>query len=470
MTPLATAQRVLAGQSVTRTLGTRLVSFGTDSATVELDIRPEITNQHGAVHGGILAYAADCALAFAGGAALGPDVVTSGLTIDYLAPARGRTLRARGLVMRAAGRRAACRCELHAIAEDGTETLVAVAQGMIVTAAEPAAVDGAVQAATPGTAGGPAPAFSGVRGRARTPSVQEVLLERRRTGDNADGATVALVIEGGGMRGIVSAAMAAVIEREGLLPAIDMIVGTSAGAVNAAALAVGAAGAMAESYAEVFAAPEFIDVRRIARGRPVIDGPRIVGRMDELFDLGAAAGTDWAHRLAMVATDVDSGRAEALSGFTGRADLIASIHASGLLPMLAGDPVELRGRRWLDGGIVEAVPVATAAARGATHALVLATRPPGTQPAWGPADVVVERYLRRLNPELAAAYRGRPHRYREVLQQVRDGWSHGLTTLALTPRTGDPLPSRLERDQAALRAARVAATGAAREHLAFLLK
>nr|BFE73840.1 hypothetical protein GCM10020092_071410 [Actinoplanes digitatis] len=136
-TPLARAQRVLADQSVTRMFGTRLVSFGEGSATVELDIRPEITNHHGAVHGGIVAYAADNALAFAGGAALGPDVVTSGLTIDYIASARGRTLRAHGMVMRAEGRRAACRCELHAIAEDGTETLVAVAQGTIVAPAEP---------------------------------------------------------------------------------------------------------------------------------------------------------------------------------------------------------------------------------------------------------------------------------------------------------------------------------------------
>lgn len=403
------------------------------------------------MHGGIVAYAADCAVAFAGGAALGPNVVTAGLTIDYIAPATGHTLRAHGMTIRAAGRRAACRCEVHTIGADGTETLVAVAQATIVTAGEPAAARARA-------------------GRAGTPSVQEILAERRRTGSTDDGATVALIIEGGGMRGIVSAAMAAVIEQEGLLPAFDMIVGTSAGAVNAAALAVGAAGRMAESYAEVFASPEFVDVRRIARGRPVIDGARIVSHVDKLFDVGAVAGGAWAGRLAMVATDVDTGRAEALSDFTDRADLVTSIHASGLLPLLAGAPVVLRGRRWLDGGIVQAVPVATAAARGATHAVVLATRPPGTQPAYGAADVLAERYLRRLNPELAAAYRGRPYRYRETLQQVRDGWSHGLSTLALTPRLSDPLPSRLERDQAALRAARAAATDTARHQLAFLLE
>jgi uncharacterized protein (TIGR00369 family) len=450
MTPsLAVAQQVLADQSVTRMLGTRLISFGEGSAVVELDIRPEITNQHGAVHGGILAYAADTALAFAGGAALGPDVVTSGLSIDYLAPARGVTLQAHGTVLSIAGRRAACRCELRAVAPDGTSVLVAVAQGTIVIP-------------------DPRPEIRRL-GRSSTPTVHEILRERRRTGSSDDGATVALVVEGGGMRGIVSATMAAVIEQEGILGSIDLIVGTSAGAVNAAALAVGNAEAMASSYAEIFASPEFIDMRRIARGRPVIDGAAIVSRVDELFDVSAAVESPWASRLAMVATDVDTGRAEALTGFTDRADLIGSIHASGLLPMLAGDPVLLRGRRWLDGGIVEAVPVLTAASLGATHAIVLATRPPGTQPAYGATDVVAERYLRRLNPELAAAYRGRPHRYRETLQQVRDGWCHGLSTVALTPRTQDPLPSRLERDQTALRAARAAAAEAARQQLAFLI-
>ncbi|WP_430782839.1 patatin-like phospholipase family protein [Actinoplanes sp. G11-F43] len=471
LTPtLATAQRALAGQP----LGARLISFGQDgdqhSAVVELDIRPEITDRRGAVQGGIIAYAADTALLFAGGAALGPDVITSGLTVDHLAPATGATLRAHGTVVSVAGDRASCRCELHAVAADGTPTLVAVAQGSIlVRPAEKAAPEADVPPAQRDKERTATRAAAVRLGRIGTPTIQQILTDRRRTGDNQDGATVALVIEGGGMRGIISASMAAVIEREGILDTVDMIVGTSAGAVNAAALAVGSAGLMAESYADVFASPEFIDMRRIARGRPVIDGSRIVEHVDHLLNIGSAAGTDWAGRLSMVATDVQTGRAEALTDFADRDDLISCLHASGLLPLLAGDPVRWRGRRWLDGGIVEAVPVVTAAARGATHAIVLATRPPGTQPAYGAADVVVERYLRRLNPELAAAYRGRPHRYRETLQQVRDGWSNGMSTLALTPRLSDPLPGRLDRDQVSLRAAREGAEASARESLGFLL-
>lgn len=135
-TDLTTARRVLDMHSLTRILGTRLVSYGEDGAVVELTIGPDITNHRGVVHGGIVAYAADCAVALAGATALGPDAVTAGLTIDYLAPARGHTLRAHGMTLSAAGRRAACRCEVRAVDSDGTTTLVAVAQATIVAKAD----------------------------------------------------------------------------------------------------------------------------------------------------------------------------------------------------------------------------------------------------------------------------------------------------------------------------------------------
>ncbi|MER6937537.1 patatin-like phospholipase family protein, partial [Nocardioides sp. NPDC000441] len=59
------------------------------------------------------------------------------------------------------------------------------------------------------------------------------LLRSRRGGDSRnkdDGATLALVIEGGGMRGMLSATMAAVLADQGLVDAVDLVVGTSAGA------------------------------------------------------------------------------------------------------------------------------------------------------------------------------------------------------------------------------------------------
>lgn len=130
---LATAQAVLAAQPFSALVGARLTAFGGGEATLELDIRDELRQQDGVVHGGVLAYAADNALTFAAGSALGAAVWTGGLTIEYLRPAQGAVLRAHARVVHAGRRKATCRCDIEALAEDGDARLCAAAQGTVLT-------------------------------------------------------------------------------------------------------------------------------------------------------------------------------------------------------------------------------------------------------------------------------------------------------------------------------------------------
>jgi uncharacterized protein (TIGR00369 family) len=129
---LELAEKVLASQPFSVLLGTRLTAFGDGGATLELDARPELQQQNGYLHGGVLGYAADNAITFAGGTALGPAVLTGGFTINYLRPAAGRVLRAVATVVHAGGRQATCRCELFVLDEDGDATLCALAQGTVI--------------------------------------------------------------------------------------------------------------------------------------------------------------------------------------------------------------------------------------------------------------------------------------------------------------------------------------------------
>ncbi|MFF6981664.1 PaaI family thioesterase [Streptomyces sp. NPDC008343] len=128
---LPLARKVLAAQPFSVLLGARLTTFGDGEATLELDLREDLLQQHGFAHGGLLGYAADNALSFAAGAAVGFGVMTAGFTIDFLRPAKGETLRAHARVIRAGRTRAVCRCDLTTVAADGTTTLCAVAQGSI---------------------------------------------------------------------------------------------------------------------------------------------------------------------------------------------------------------------------------------------------------------------------------------------------------------------------------------------------
>lgn len=125
------ARRVLAAQPFSRLLGTRITAFADGKATLELDVRDDLRQQDGFVHGGVLAYAADNAITFAGGTALGPAVLTGGFTISYLRPAVGSVLRAEATVAHAGSRQAISTCELSVLDDTGAATLCAIAQGAV---------------------------------------------------------------------------------------------------------------------------------------------------------------------------------------------------------------------------------------------------------------------------------------------------------------------------------------------------
>ena len=125
------AQKVLAEQPFSRLLGARVTAFGDGEATLELDIREELLQQYGFVHGGVLAYAADNTLTLAAATVAGPGLITSGFTVDYLRPATGTVLRAHGRVVRAGRTRVVTRCDVVTVDDTGAESLCAVAQGNI---------------------------------------------------------------------------------------------------------------------------------------------------------------------------------------------------------------------------------------------------------------------------------------------------------------------------------------------------
>ena len=132
---LALAQKTLDAQPFSRLLRARITGFGEGAATLELTIREELHQQNGFLHGGVLSYAADNAITFAAGTALGPAVLTSGFSIQYVRPATGAELVARATVVHAGRRQAVVRCDLLTTdADTHEETLCAVAHGTVLSA------------------------------------------------------------------------------------------------------------------------------------------------------------------------------------------------------------------------------------------------------------------------------------------------------------------------------------------------
>jgi uncharacterized protein (TIGR00369 family) len=122
---LEDAQAVLQAQPFSVLLGAQISEFRPGHAVLTIPVTDQLRQQHGYVHGGVVAYAVDNAVTFAAGSVLGPAVLTSGIAVDYVAPCSG-DLEARASVVASTSRTATCRCE---VVVDGT--VCAVGQGTV---------------------------------------------------------------------------------------------------------------------------------------------------------------------------------------------------------------------------------------------------------------------------------------------------------------------------------------------------
>ena len=126
MDPLELAQQVLKAQAFSAHVGAELTQFGDGVAVVTVPFRQELTQQDGFLHGGILAFAVDNAVTFAAGTVLGASVLTAGVSVTYLRPAK-TSIRAVATVVGQTRRQAVVRCEIY----DDSDILVAAGTGTV---------------------------------------------------------------------------------------------------------------------------------------------------------------------------------------------------------------------------------------------------------------------------------------------------------------------------------------------------
>ena len=106
------ARKILAAQPFSNVLGAEVVRVNEEFAEFRIPIREELKQHYGSVHGGAVAAAADIALTFAGACKFKAPVLTSGFTINFLEPARGDVLIARGRVTHHGRSQAVCQCDV----------------------------------------------------------------------------------------------------------------------------------------------------------------------------------------------------------------------------------------------------------------------------------------------------------------------------------------------------------------------
>lgn len=257
--------------------------------------------------------------------------------------------------------------------------------------------------------------------------VLSVLKDRYESGSKPkhrdDDYRLAIVLEGGSSRAAYGGGMVAALEDYGLVNAFDAVYGASAGALNGAWLLCERSRENLHGWWVPESVKASVNFANLLKRQPVVDGDTI---LDDIYVNVTPMGFDEIVASDVefhpVGTDADTGLSTDLASFiTDTATLKQALKATTRVPLLSGKPVELGGRRFIDGGMAENVPVLTALQQGATHILVLRTKTPSLTIAYEkPAKQrMVHRWMLRNAPGAVTVWHDRPRIKRDIEAVMR---------------------------------------------------
>lgn len=290
--------------------------------------------------------------------------------------------------------------------------------------------------------------------------VRQILIDRRaarsKPGERDDGFKVGLAVEGGGIRGVVSAAMLTFLEDLGYADVFDDIYSCSSGSINAAYFIMRQTWFPLSIYFDDLTTGEFLDFRRIVYQRAPMD-------LDYIFDdvLVKRKPLDYEsiikakQRLHVMVTDVDALESLNVSNFKSPADLRSALMASTWLPLATKGTAIFRGNRAIDGGILQFHPFRAAMDDGCSHILSLSTRPIAPlKNKLSLTNRIVARHLERMRSELGDRFTAAMMQYmtedKPLLVRNRLHPNNSPAVLDLAPLPGTPEVKRHEVNRALL--------------------
>ncbi len=262
----------------------------------------------------------------------------------------------------------------------------------------------------------------------------------------------ALVVEGGGMRGIFAAGVLHAFGRTGFDP-FDLYIGVSAGACHLASYLAGQHDRNLEITLKYSLSPRFINPRRFLFGGHLMDLDWMWKQTIRHHRLDLTALFETLSRrnkeYRIVATSVETGKALYLS--PGPDTLEYFLKVSSAIPVLYRNILEVGGEKATDGGVVDAIPAREAHRRGATDITVIRSRPAGYVKKESPFALALLSLYYRKYPRLVEAFRRRADVYNAAARFVRCP-PPGVQVSEIAPPS-DLDVSRITRDANRLRAA-----------------
>jgi uncharacterized protein (TIGR00369 family) len=130
----AAVRASLEQQTFMTLLGATATTVEEGHVCIEVPYRDDLCQQNGFLHAGVVTSVADSACGYAALTLMpaGSDVLSVEFKVNLLAPARGDRVVADARVVRSGRTLTVCQAEVRAVADDATETLVALMQATMI--------------------------------------------------------------------------------------------------------------------------------------------------------------------------------------------------------------------------------------------------------------------------------------------------------------------------------------------------
>ncbi|WP_331424993.1 patatin-like phospholipase family protein [Vibrio sp. M260118] len=226
----------------------------------------------------------------------------------------------------------------------------------------------------------------------------------------------ALVIEGGAMRGIFAAGVLDGFLDHNYNP-FDFCIGVSAGSTNIASWLSKQRGRTHTIILDYSCQPDFINFKKFTKGGHWVDLDWLWDHIAKNNPYDMQAFNQQSLPFHVVTTDVESGTPVYIQG--NESNLEQLTKASCSLPFAYRNHLKLGGKRMIDGGVSDSIPVIEAYKRGAKTITVVLSQRLGYQKKPTKAPWLIRR-LMKGTPNLAEAMINRAERYNQTLEFINN--------------------------------------------------
>jgi len=286
---------------------------------------------------------------------------------------------------------------------------------------------------------------------AKASQVIDLLKSRRRSAYQcaslSDGYKLGLVLEGGAMRAVYSAAPIEVLTQLGLDRCFDAVYGTSAGAINAAYMLSGKMDCVLDVYKNSVSQNS---LKRIFKWPTLFDlnwlfDVLLLGR----FPIDIESILNHPLRFFISTTDVETGELVYHDNHSLNTveNMVKVLRASSASPMLTHQWEQLNGRWFNDGNIHAGIPILKAIEDGCTHVVTVLTRERTYRRRPSKLMVALEQLrMRPYGKEYREAFFSGVEIYNQAMELVFSDHSP-CANLVIAPPECEPLVSSRETSQ-----------------------